>query len=87
MHQDEVKQIAANHHQNINYWLSTWSVYQHLARGELIQVLSDYPLATDTAIWAVYPSSRLLAPKVRVFIDYFADYYGSPPYWDKSTLS
>jgi len=64
---------------------STWSVYQHLARGELIQVLSDYPLATDTAIWAVYPSSRLLAPKVRVFIDYFADYYGNPPYWDKAT--
>ncbi|MFK7806022.1 MAG: LysR family transcriptional regulator [Anaerolineae bacterium] len=61
---------------------STWSVYQHLQRGELVQVLQDYPLSSETAIWAVYPSSRLLAPKVRAFIDYFADYFGNPPYWD-----
>ena len=61
---------------------STWSVYQHLERGELVQILRDYQLVSNTAIWAVYPSSRLLAPKVRVFIDYFAQYYGNPPYWD-----
>lgn len=62
---------------------STWSVYQQLQRGDLVKVLQNYPLAFDTAIWAVYPSSRLLAPKVRVFIDYYADYFGSPPYWDR----
>jgi DNA-binding transcriptional LysR family regulator len=62
---------------------STWSVYQHLHRGELVQVLRDFPLVSDTAIWAVYPSSRLLAPKVRAFIDYFAEQYGRTPYWDK----
>lgn len=62
---------------------STWSVYQHLERGELVQILKDYPLISESAIWAVYPSSRLLAPKVRVFIDYFAEYYGSSPYWDQ----
>ncbi|BFM10670.1 LysR family transcriptional regulator [Simiduia litorea] len=61
---------------------ATWSVYQHLARGELVPVLEDFPLARETAIWAVYPSSRLLAPKVRAFIDYFADYFGDIPYWD-----
>ncbi|PSW13382.1 LysR family transcriptional regulator [Photobacterium rosenbergii] len=61
---------------------STWSVYKQLERGELVQILKDFPLVSDTAIWAVYPSSRLLAPKVRAFIDYFNDYYGSPPYWD-----
>ena len=59
---------------------STWSVYQHLHRGELVQILRAYPLISDTAIWAVYPSSRLLAPKVRAFIDYFAEHYGSPPW-------
>ena len=63
---------------------STWSVYRHLQRGELVQILRDYPLVSDTAIWAVYPSSRLLAPKVRFFIDYFAECYGSPPYWDQA---
>ena len=62
---------------------STWSAYQHLHRGELLQVLRDYPLVSDTAIWAVYPSSRLLAPKVRAFIDYFAEQYGRTPYWDQ----
>ncbi|WED23750.1 LysR family transcriptional regulator [Vibrio sp. JC009] len=59
-----------------------WIAYEQLKRGELIQVLEDYPLVDNAAIWAVYPSSRLLAPKVRAFIDYLAGYYGSPPYWD-----
>lgn len=61
---------------------ASWSVFRHLERGELVQVLSDYPLISEAAIWAVYPSSRLLAPKVRVFIDYFAECFGNPPYWD-----
>jgi DNA-binding transcriptional LysR family regulator len=61
---------------------SKWSVYKHLHNGELIQILNEYPLASDTAIWAVYPSSRLLAPKVRAFIDYFTEYFGGTPYWE-----
>jgi len=61
---------------------ATWGAYKHLKSGELVPVLEDYPLATGAAIWAVYPSSQLLAPKVRVFIDYFAGFYGNPPYWD-----
>lgn len=61
---------------------STWCSYQHLQRGDLVQILKDYPLVSNTDIWAVYPSSRLLAPKVRVFIDYFSEYYGDTPYWE-----
>ncbi|WP_261817227.1 LysR family transcriptional regulator [Vibrio gallicus] len=62
---------------------STWCVYQELQKGELIPILEHTPLASTSALWAVYPSSRLLAPKVRAFIDYFVDYFGSPPYWDR----
>ena len=62
---------------------STWSVYQHLKSGQLVEVLEHYPLISDTAIWAVYPSSRQVAPKVRAFIDYLVEYYGEPTYWDK----
>lgn len=62
---------------------SLWSAYKELARGELVHILPDYPLVSESAIWAVYPSSRLLAPKVRAFIDYFSEYYGSPAYWEK----
>ena len=61
---------------------STWCCYQQVERGELIQVLKNFPLVSNTAIWAVYPSSRLLAPKVRAFIDYCADSFGNRPYWD-----
>ncbi|OLQ94570.1 LysR family transcriptional regulator [Vibrio ponticus] len=61
---------------------SKWSVYRELASGKLVQILQDYPLTSNAAIWAVYPSSRLMAPKVRAFIDYFADFYGNPPYWE-----
>ncbi|OAN12999.1 LysR family transcriptional regulator [Photobacterium jeanii] len=61
---------------------ATWIAYQHLNNGSLVRVLQDTPLIDNAAIWAVYPSSRLLAPKVRAFIDYFAQYYGTPPYWD-----
>jgi DNA-binding transcriptional LysR family regulator len=63
---------------------SSWNAYQALLRGELVQVLADYPLASQTAIWAVYPSSRQLAPKVRAFIDYFTEHFGNTPYWDNA---
>lgn len=63
---------------------SKWSAYQALQAGTLVEILQDFPLVTNTAIWAVYPSSRLLAPKVRVFIDYLSDFFGDPPYWDVS---
>jgi len=65
---------------------SKWSVYKQLAQGTLVPLLKDYPLVSDTAIWAVYPSSRLLAPKVRAFIDYFVDHFGDNPYWEKTSL-
>ncbi|MHA2771137.1 LysR family transcriptional regulator [Vibrio harveyi] len=61
---------------------SIWSVYKQLQKGELVEILQDYPLVMNASIWAVYPSSRLIAPKVRAFIDYFAEYYGLPPYWE-----
>lgn len=61
---------------------STWSAYNQLASGELIEVLPEYPLVHQAAIWAVYPSSRQLAPKVRAFIDYFTHYFSEETYWD-----
>ncbi|HGY9566877.1 TPA: LysR family transcriptional regulator [Vibrio harveyi] len=61
---------------------SIWSVYKQLQKGDLVEILQDYPLVMNASIWAVYPSSRLIAPKVRAFIDYFAEYYGQPPYWE-----
>ncbi|SFK65224.1 LysR family transcriptional regulator [Methylophaga sulfidovorans] len=59
-----------------------WSTYELLAEGKLVTVLDEFPLVSKTAIWAVYPSSRLLAPKVSVFIEYLIQQFGPPPYWD-----
>ncbi|MBU2985643.1 LysR family transcriptional regulator [Saccharophagus degradans] len=62
---------------------STWCCYKEIQHGDLVLVLENYKLISKTAIWAVYPSSRLLAPKVRAFIDYFAEYFSESDYWDK----
>ena len=60
------------------------NAYELLAQGKLVKVLEDFPLISNTAIWAVYPSSRLLAPKVSVFIEYLIKQFGPKPYWDYS---
>jgi DNA-binding transcriptional LysR family regulator len=61
---------------------SRWSAYKLLTEGKLVTVLDDFPLVSNTAIWAVYPSSRLLAPKVSVFIEYLIQQFGPTPYWE-----
>ena len=61
---------------------SVWCAYKEMRSGELVQVLTDFPLQTATDIWALYPSSRLLAPKVRAFIDYYLDVFEPTPYWE-----
>ncbi|WP_448554907.1 LysR family transcriptional regulator [Thalassotalea montiporae] len=58
---------------------STWCSYEKLNTGELVEILSDYPLKSSTDIWALYPNTRLVAPKVRAFIDYFIDYFKDNP--------
>lgn len=63
---------------------STWCSYQHVQRRELVQVLEDYPIQSEAAIWAVYPSARLVPPKVRVFIDYLSARFSGEPYWEQS---
>ena len=61
---------------------STWCCYKQVHQGDLVSVLVDYPVISNTAIWAVYPSSYMLAPKVRVFIDHLLNWFGETPYWD-----
>lgn len=62
---------------------SSWSAYHHFKTGDLVPVLADFPLVSNTAIWAVYPSSRQLASKVRAFIDYFSAIFSGKPYWEQ----
>ena len=48
-------------------------VNNDLRNGNLIEVLPAYKDKQE-AIWAVFPSNRNVAPKIRLLIDYFAKY-------------
>ncbi len=48
---------------------SIWDVREHLKKGRLVQVLKNYPLEPFGSIYAVIPSRRYLAPRVRALLD------------------
>lgn len=47
---------------------------QYLDSGELVEVLADYP-SPGIPISVLYPSQRLLSPRVRVFVDWVGELY------------
>ena len=52
--------------------------------GTLKRVLPAFSGAADVNIYAVYAGRRLVPPKVRAFVDYFASAFGPDlPYWDR----
>lgn len=56
---------------------ASFIVHEDLARGDLVQVLPDYPLRARE-LYAVYPHNRHLSPKVRAFIDFASEIYRHP---------
>jgi DNA-binding transcriptional LysR family regulator len=52
-----------------------------LQKGNLRTVLTDYT-TPEISIYAIYPETRYLSVKVRVFIDFLIDRFGGRPYWD-----
>lgn len=53
-------------------------VQDALLDGRLVQVLEQWQQAPRT-LYAMYPQSRYLAPKVRAFLDYALEYYAESP--------
>jgi DNA-binding transcriptional LysR family regulator len=53
-----------------------------LLRGDLIWLLPQHR-TSELAIHAVYPTSRHVSQKARLFIESLADEFGSAPPWDK----
>lgn len=66
---------------------SVWNVHQSLASGQLREVLPDYPLRTESSIWALYPKHRIVAPKVRAMIDFLLELFTPVPPWAKDPRS
>lgn len=57
-----------------------WLAKQQLADGSLVPVLQDYPVAApsaDEGVYIVYPSSRFVSSRLRVFVDYMVANFAS----------
>lgn len=61
---------------------ATWDVAGAIKQGRLRTVLNDYPISSNTAIWAVYPSRRHTPAKVNTFINFLKEHFDSQPHWD-----
>lgn len=48
---------------------SIWDVKDHLKNGSLVQVLKQNPIEIFGNVFAVIPSNRFLAPRIRSFLD------------------
>jgi DNA-binding transcriptional LysR family regulator len=61
--------------------LPTFIAGADLQQGSLRTVLADYK-APEISVYAIYPQTRHLSVKVRLFIDFLVERFGSRPYWD-----
>ncbi|HWA49377.1 MAG TPA: LysR family transcriptional regulator [Dongiaceae bacterium] len=61
---------------------SLWEIVDDLNEGRLVPVLTDFP-PPGHAIYAMYPHSQHVPPRVRAFIDFLAETYGPKPAWEK----
>ncbi len=62
--------------------LPTFLVGDAIRRGDLVQVLTDYPIEIPD-IHAIWSPGRQLSAKVRAFVDFLSDRFGPQPYWDR----
>jgi DNA-binding transcriptional LysR family regulator len=62
-------------------YLPSFIIGGDLQAGTLVSVLSDF-MPQDAGIYAVYPHSRHLLPKVWAYMDFLAERFGPRPYWD-----
>ena len=61
----------------------TFLVGEAVRAGRLRPLLTDWTVSQAVGIHAIYPASRNLSPKVRVFVDFLTERFGPEPYWDK----
>jgi DNA-binding transcriptional LysR family regulator len=54
---------------------SELEILVELRAGTLVQVLPDYEVTANAAVWALYPSSKHVLPRMRVLLDFLADWF------------
>ncbi|TAN51737.1 MAG: LysR family transcriptional regulator [Rhodospirillales bacterium] len=63
-------------------YLPSFFIGPDLRAKRLIPLLEAYT-PQDSGLYAVYPHSRHLSPKVRAFLDFLAQSFPPSPYWDE----
>jgi DNA-binding transcriptional LysR family regulator len=65
--------------------LPTYLCGVHLARGELVAMLTDHEAVTTFGrhVYAAYPASRVQLPKLRVFLAALEAHFGPVPPWER----
>ena len=61
--------------------LPTFICAPAVARGELVPILSDWPLP-ELGLHLVYPSRRYLSAKVRTLLEFLGESISDPPAWE-----
>lgn len=62
---------------------SVWNASESLESGLLVEVLPDFPLVTEASIWLLYPSRRIIAPKVCAMVDFLLEWFWPVPPWER----
>jgi DNA-binding transcriptional LysR family regulator len=62
--------------------LPTFIIHRAVEEGRLETCLTDY-VRDGMGLYAIYPSTKNLSAKVRVFIDLMVERFGAEPYWDR----
>ena len=62
---------------------SVWNASESLKSGLLVEVLSNFPLVTEASIWLLYPSRRIIPPKVHAMIDFLLERFQPIPPWER----
>ncbi|GEM_PF-6153386 len=59
--------------------LSSWYTAEYLQSGRLVAVALEDAQPKELAVWAVYPTRRLVLPKVRMFVEAMRGCWGEKP--------
>lgn len=58
--------------------ISAAQVEEDVKAGYLVPVLTDYDTSGDSAVWAIFPKSRHMLPRLRVLIDFLSEWLKEP---------
>ncbi len=58
--------------------ISAALVEDDIKAGFLVPVLTEFDTSGDSAVWAIFPKSKNMLPRMRVFLDFLADWLQEP---------